>query len=201
MTTQAERRAETRARLLAAAAERFAAEGIEKASVDAIAEDAERTSGALYAHFGSKEGLLTALLDSWKDDVAAATTAEMVAAPNVEARLRALWRNFATPPHEDGRWVLLEHELWLYAMRNPDARDALADRYRNVGRQMRAELASWHEAGVIDPPVPDGAVGSLVAALLVGLEMQHRINPKAIDERAVIAGIAALLGIDLDSNS
>ena len=58
MATQGERKAETRARLLSAAATVFADLGIEGASVDAIAETAGRTSGALYAHFGSKEGLL-----------------------------------------------------------------------------------------------------------------------------------------------
>ncbi len=69
--TQQERKAETRARLLAAAAELFADQGIDAVSVDAVAEAAGRTSGAVYAHFGSKQGLLLALLDSWKDSVLA----------------------------------------------------------------------------------------------------------------------------------
>ena len=52
MATQGERRAETRQRLLDAAAELFAARGVEGCSVDAIAERAERASGAVYDHFG-----------------------------------------------------------------------------------------------------------------------------------------------------
>jgi AcrR family transcriptional regulator len=62
MATQGERRAETRERLLFAAAELFAERGIEGSAVDAIAERAERTSGAVYDHFGGKPGLLFALL-------------------------------------------------------------------------------------------------------------------------------------------
>jgi len=62
--TQEERKAETRSRLLAAAAELFADHGVDAVSVDAVAEAAGRTSGAVYAHFGSKQGLLLALLDS-----------------------------------------------------------------------------------------------------------------------------------------
>ena len=54
MATQGERRAATRQRLLDAAAELFATRGIEASSVDAIAERAERTSGAIYDHFGGK---------------------------------------------------------------------------------------------------------------------------------------------------
>ena len=52
MATQGERRAETRQRLLDAAADLFASRGIEASSVDAIAEQADRTSGAIYDHFG-----------------------------------------------------------------------------------------------------------------------------------------------------
>src|SRR4051812_6342390 len=111
--TQAERRADTRSRLLEAAAKRFAADGIDGASIDAIADDADRTSGAVYAHFGSKEGLLTALLDSWKNDVVVAATAEITTASSAAERLASLWRNFADPPTDDGTsWVQLEHELW-----------------------------------------------------------------------------------------
>lgn len=46
-----------KARLLAAAVERFEAEGFEAASVVAIARAAGTTTGALYHHFGSKQGL------------------------------------------------------------------------------------------------------------------------------------------------
>lgn len=46
-----------KARLLAAAIECFEAEGFEAASVTAIASAAGTTTGALYHHFGSKQGL------------------------------------------------------------------------------------------------------------------------------------------------
>ena len=64
MATQGERRADTRQRLLNAAAELFAERGVEGTSIDAIAQRADRTSGAVYDHFGGKDGLLLALLDS-----------------------------------------------------------------------------------------------------------------------------------------
>src|SRR5215207_2242026 len=98
MATQGERRAETRQRLLDAAADLFATRGIEASSVDAIAERAERTSGAIYDHFGGKEGLLFALLEGWVDDVAAVIGAELATATTLEERLAALWRNVAEPP-------------------------------------------------------------------------------------------------------
>jgi AcrR family transcriptional regulator len=193
--TQAQRRADTRDRLLQAAAARFAGDGVERASIDAIADDAERTSGSVYAHFGSKEGLLLALLDSWKNDVVVASTAEISAAATTDERLAAIWRNFADPPGDGGRWLQLEHELWLYATRHPDVLDRLAQRYRDVWQETSDELQAWHETGEIDPPVPGDALAPLLVALLIGLEMQHRLDPEAIDERVAIAGLAALLGV------
>ena len=49
--TQEQRRADTRARLLDAAAQLFATRGIDAVSVDAVADAADRTSGAVYDHF------------------------------------------------------------------------------------------------------------------------------------------------------
>ena len=75
MATQGERRAETRQRLLDAAAELFAERGHRgRRRSTPSPSAAERTSGAVYDHFGGKEGLLFALLEGWVDDVAAVIT-------------------------------------------------------------------------------------------------------------------------------
>ena len=138
MATQGERRAETRQRLLDAAADLFATRGIESSSVDAIAERADRTSGAIYDHFGGKEGILFALLEGWVDDVAAVITAELVAADTLDDRLAALWRNITHPPAGDDRWIRLEHELWSYAARDDRARAAPGPPLRGgVGERRR----------------------------------------------------------------
>ena len=60
---RSERRARTRAQLLEAAARVYARRGFEGATLDAVADEAGFTKGAVYDHFGSKENLLFALLD------------------------------------------------------------------------------------------------------------------------------------------
>jgi AcrR family transcriptional regulator len=60
---RSERRARTRAALLEAAVRVYARRGFDGATIDAIAEEAGFTKGAVYDHFGSKENLLFALLD------------------------------------------------------------------------------------------------------------------------------------------
>lgn len=188
VATQGERRAETRQRLLDAAAELFAQRGIDGSSVDAIAERAERTSGAIYDHFDGKEGLLFALLESWVDDVAVTIGAELAVATSLDERLASLWRNVSNPPTGDGRWIALEHELWSYAARNEGARDHLARRYRAAWAGVDEAVDTWDEPN----SARSSRVGPALIGLLLGLEMMRRVDPDAVtDEMAT----AALRGV------
>jgi AcrR family transcriptional regulator len=192
--TQAERKAETRRRLLDAAAQRFAAEGVEGVSVDAVAETAERTSGALYAHFGSKAGLLYALLDDWKNATATVISAELEVTDSLDGRLEAIWRNVADPPTEGAAsWVLLEHELWLYAARHPAMADQLADRYREIRSQMLDPAEEWASEAGAEPTIAPDEVPTLVIALLLGLEMQQRVDPDVVPDDLAVRGLRALI--------
>jgi AcrR family transcriptional regulator len=193
MATQGERRAETRERLLAAAAELFAARGIEASSVDAIAERAERTSGAIYDHFGGKPGLLFALLEGWTDSAAAVIGAEVATATTLEERLAAIWRNVATPPAGDhGRWIRLEHELWSYAARDDIALEHLARRYRAAWRAIDDALAEWAVDEGREPPTT--SAGPAIIGVLLGLEMMRRIDPDAVDDTTAVSALLGAVG-------
>lgn len=189
--TQEERRADTRERLLRAAADLFARKGVDAVSVDAIADEAERTSGALYDHFGSKQGLVAALVDAMRNELADAIGGEAGASDDPRRRIDAIWRNFADHP-EGGLWLLLEHELWLRAARDPELRDALAARYAAGRKGMAKSFREWAPA----PAVPDKALPPLVLALLLGLEMQRRLDPSAVPDHVARAGLAALFGVE-----
>jgi AcrR family transcriptional regulator len=188
MATQGERRAETRQRLLDAAEELFAERGVDGSSVDAIAERAARTSGAVYDHFGGKEGLLFALLEGWVDDVAVVITAELATATTLDQRLASLWRNVSDPPTGDGRWIALEHELWTYAIRSPAAREHLTRRYRAAWDGVDEAVAGWADG------TPGASVGAAVIGLLLGLEMMRRIDPGAVTDDLALAALRGVVG-------
>ena len=194
--TQEQRRAATRRRLLDAAREVVADRGVAGASVDAVAGAAERTSGALYDHFGGKNGLIFALLDEWKEATARAILSDLSATDDPDERLEAMWRNFARPPWPSGgEWTLLEHELWLHACRQPEVRSHVAERYEGI----RAKLASALESGVLGGPdgrsLEDAAtLATLMIGLMVGLEMQRRLDPGAVTDADAVAGLRALTG-------
>jgi AcrR family transcriptional regulator len=193
MPSQQERKNETRAKLLEAAAAVFAARGIEGASIDAIAEQAGRTSGAIYAHFGSKEGLLLELLESWRHEVVAAIRADLASAESLDERLAALWRNFADDGGHAGEWVQLEHELWRWATGegHEDARMRLRRRYSDVWRGLAETLGVWRH-GLGRDIDPEATAVSLIG-LLIGLEMQHRLAPDVVDEKVAVESMKALL--------
>lgn len=189
------RSVETRARLLAAAAAIIAENGIEGASVDAIAERAERTSGSLYGQFGSKDGLIVELLDQSKDVVAQSMFVDIEAATSLDQRLAALWRNFANPPPAARDWVQFEHEVWVWATRpgNAAAKATLAARYQANFQTLAAAFDDWVAEGLIAPPDPNDRVATVVVGTLLGLEMSYRLDPTSIDERSVVAALRGIL--------
>ena len=194
--TQQERKADTRARLLAAAADLFADQGIDAVSVDAVAEAAGRTSGAVYAHFGSKQGLLLALLDSWKDSVLTVLLAEVAVSKSPAGQLAAVWSNVSgTSDDETARWPVLEQELWLRAARDPEVADILRVRNAEALRYSARQLEGWTAMVGAVPTAPPTELSILVKALLTGLALQKRLDPTTVPDDLALRGIAALVGL------
>lgn len=73
--------AETRAKLIAAARKAFAAHGYAEASMDDFTAEAGLTRGALYHHFGGKQGLLEAVIEQIDAEMAERLAAVAAAAP------------------------------------------------------------------------------------------------------------------------
>jgi len=185
--TQSERRAETRAALVEAAATLFAEQGFDAVSVDAVADAAGRTSGAVYDHFGSKQGLLRAVLDDGAHRLVTVISAEMELASSLLDRLRAVADNVIVHPSEGTRRLLmLEHELILQASRDSTLAEALRCRARQALKHLARGLSKWMADGVL----PAGSqspemLASTIRALVLGMELQQRLDPSAFDvERA-----------------
>jgi AcrR family transcriptional regulator len=194
--TQQERKTETRRLLLDAAATLFADHGIDAVSVDAVADAAGRTSGALYAHFGSKQGLLLSLMDEWSHSLVTVIAAEFELAPSIEDRLRAVATNVVTEPTvQTRRLMLLERELWLRAARDADVATAMTARAQTSHEHLARGLATWIRDGLIAPSSSPEVLASVLCALVVGLQTQNHVGAGAIDTDAAVAALAAVLGV------
>jgi AcrR family transcriptional regulator len=192
--TQEERKAETRAKLIAAAAELFARKGFHAVSAEAVADAADRTTGALYNHFGSKDGLLLALVEQWLDESAARILADVEGSPDLDGRLHALWSDSMAPdPVNSDAWLLLEFELWLHAARNAEFAPDLAQRYDDQRAALGVPLAAWTKDEDLGRLRHPKRTAGLVIALLLGAAMQQRIDPDAFSTHDVVAGLRSII--------
>jgi AcrR family transcriptional regulator len=196
--TQEERKAETRARLIAAAGDLFARKGFHAVSAEAVADAADRTTGALYNHFGSKDGLLLALVEQWLDESAARISADVEGTPDLDGRLQALWSSsMAQEPDGSDWWLLLEIELWLHAARNAEFAGDLAQRYDDRRAALAAPLTEWAEDEGLGRLRHPSRTSGLVIALLLGAAMQLRLDPESLSTADVVAGLRALIEGDV----
>lgn len=93
-TRRAEAMEATRARLLATARRAFASQGYAQTSMDEFTAQAGLTRGALYHHFGSKQGLLTAVIEQIEAEVGERLRAVSDAAPTPWEGLRRRCRTY-----------------------------------------------------------------------------------------------------------
>lgn len=186
MATQTERRAETRDRLLRAAREVIAERGVDGASVDAIAERAGRTSGAIYDHFGGKDGLLFAVVRDLVGVVSENVVAELSGASSFEEAVGVLWHSISGTSGDTDQWMTLEYELWAYSVRRPEIREHLLRRYRVAWRGVATALAPWANI--------EESVGPAIVATMFGLEMLRRVDGASIPDELAVATLIAVMG-------
>ena len=177
--TQAERRAQTRAKLLKAAGAIFARRGYHEATLDEIAERAGLSKGALYYNFASKEDLFLALLadrlDARLGDAAGAGPRAF------EAFVAALER--------DPRWAPLFFEFVAWSGRDARRRARLRERFIVPARERTRAVIP---AGA-SPLEPD-ELAIVVNALVNGLLLERLFDPGGVSGDLVTRALAVLAG-------
>ena len=196
--TQAERTARTRARILAATVESLDEGGFQRTTAAEITRRAGLTWGAVQHHFGSKEGILAALLEDSFDRFAAglADTFEGLGPETpIEARIDAFvdsaWAHFASPNYRATFEILLEDS----ASRRVEAR--AGDDLSWQGEILKAWTRIWHRL------FPDVSLGRRRALMiqhytistLSGLASMQRLagkrTPFLADELGILKRVLA----------
>ncbi|TAM91731.1 MAG: TetR/AcrR family transcriptional regulator [Jatrophihabitans sp.] len=126
------RRAETRARLLAAAFAVFAEEGFGRASVEQVCDRAGFTRGAFYSNFSSLDELFLAMWEERSANLLADLRAalEGIDSADADEMIRRVLR--AIPV--DDAWFRVSLEFTAHALRNPALREAMAAREEAIQR-------------------------------------------------------------------
>lgn len=188
-----EKKAQTRTRLLDAAATVFARKGLAAASLDEIAVEAGLTKGAVYSNFDSKEELIEALLHERLDQPLGAIAegvdpgapvAEQAA--QAEALFRAVW-------DRERDMFLLGLEFAIYRARNPDtARRFSGDREL---QEAMAELMERQARERGTPlPLPADELAAGLFALGSGLDLMALTDPDRVPEGLFAKFLTLIMG-------
>jgi AcrR family transcriptional regulator len=177
--TRAQRRQQTRARLLDAAGQVFARRGFHAATVDEVAEAAGYTKGAVYSNFANKDELFLALLDQRL--AAQLQQVEALYAIESSEELLAAMRGRTEQEFAAARdFGVLSLEFSLYAMRNPAAQAELATRYRQLRGRLAELITKRYASHQTAPPMPPEHLAALVLATDTGLFLQYSAEPGAL---------------------
>jgi len=188
------RKADTRARLLQAAARVYARRGFNGATLDEVAGESGFTKGAVYGHFGSKENLLMALMEEH-------LTAQVIEQVALFDRERTTWER---PLAGSARWMesleddpdpfRLFVELWVYAQRDERLRTRLADGLGALRATFaRFATASAIDAGLAPPERSTEQFANVMLGLGLGLPMLKLIDPQVIPDSLLGAVLSVLI--------
>ncbi|SEM44183.1 TetR/AcrR family transcriptional regulator [Streptacidiphilus jiangxiensis] len=193
------RRAETRARLLEAAFEVFAAEGFGHSTIEAVCDRAGYTRGAFYSNFKDLDELFFALYDD-RSAVIAGQLGEALAATGAvaeaaDATLAELTARVTGVLLLDRDWLLVKTEFLLHAARRPDVARALADHravLHGAVAQRLSELASRNRP--LPPALADAdSAAHAVIALYDGVTVQLLLDGDVDAARAWLGRLITAL--------
>ncbi len=171
----------TAQRLLAAARRLLAGGGFEALTLSAIAEEAGEAKASIGYHFGNKDGLVTALVDSLAHDANRALIKETSAFPPGAARVHALMAGEARIV-ADAQSFQAFFEILPHALRDPALRDRVAALYSGYRETVLCCFDSADAAAAAE--LRPFAV--LMIAIVDGLAIQHGLDPRGGDVEAAI---------------
>jgi AcrR family transcriptional regulator len=176
-----EQHARTRAELLDAAGRVFARRGLERASIDEIAAEAGYTKGAFYASFDSKEDLFLEIVDVRFADETARLDAMLGGGEDPEGQVRAAAIDFLRFVHTDPEWSRLFFEFTVRASREPKFREHLGERYDVLRARLVDVYRRWTQELGVDSPVPLEEIATMTYCMANGFLAEQLIDPSVPD--------------------
>jgi AcrR family transcriptional regulator len=188
---------DARARILEAACDLIAADGIDDVRIARVAMRAGASTALVHHYFSTREELLEqALLHSFElagderfgDEPGDDGTATRALARMIEECL-------PVPGSQERDWVLWV-ELWLRAVRDPELRPVAAQLYDRYRTWLASGIRAGVESGEFEPRDPD-AVADHAMALLDGFGVRALLGDPRMDLTRAREAIARLLADEL----
>jgi AcrR family transcriptional regulator len=175
--TREEKKAQTRERLIEAAAKVFAEKGFAATSLDEVADAAGLTKGAVYSNFENKEDLVRAVLQAQQDRLH--SIGDDTGEGTTEERAALAARRFGDAIARERHTFLLHIEFAAYALRNPEIYADFLAAHR-AGREDVARMIREH---AVDTPWTDPQQKALIFDVIGnGIALEKLIDPEAVPD-------------------
>jgi AcrR family transcriptional regulator len=169
--------------LLEAAAHVFTQRGYRGATVDAILAEARLSKGAFYWHFSSKEELFQTLLEERIEQPIQELIELVHSAPSDRDMAPEASQLFLEILEREPETILLDHEYWSLAARDPELRDRYAKRQRELRSALaRALQARARQLGAPRFSTSAEHVATAYLALANGLALTRLIDADAVPD-------------------
>lgn len=168
--------------------------GYHGASLEAVAEAAGFTKGAVYSNFATKQDLFMALLDR-SNDARVSATEQALASWSLEDAIAMLPQALRQQASAEEGWDLLTIEFWLAAMRDPQLRERLAAGTREAWERYGVVMDERIRRAGVEPGFSGAQLAQLVNAFSSGLLLQYYLDPEGTDLEAATRALRRIAGL------
>ncbi len=188
-----ERAQRTRERLLDTALRLISEKGSGETTFEAISEASGVSRGAIRFHFGSKSGLLFAVVDRTFDVFENEILAPLLGddGPTTFAEAIEANRDFVRDHQEAGRLFLVLMSESLGS--SPELRARFSELYERFRRFIRVWVEAAQRNGSVARDLDVDSASAVILGALVGLHYQWQLDPERVDLDRVYATLTAAL--------
>ena len=185
--TRAERQARTREELLAAAERLFVSRGFHATTLDAVADAAGYTKGAVYSNWSGKEDLFLAVYERRVDRFLPQVRRTLAAAPTAGDGLVALVAAHRSQQDQEAdHWLAVFLEFWTHVLRHPEHRARFAAAHLRYVDELAVGVERWAAESGAALPFDARRLTVAVSIMTTGLGLERLTQPDLIDAPFVV---------------
>ncbi|GGC66792.1 TetR/AcrR family transcriptional regulator [Hoyosella rhizosphaerae] len=169
-------RASTRQHLLNTARTMLLSHGYTATSLDAIADEAGYSKGAVYSNFTNKDELCREVLHNIRADHAQALISEVSTAPTLDDMLNT-FSAWCERTIGDLEWSALEAEFTVRARQNPHLRTQLARDASHIRSLIKGIIATARDKYGLTLDLSADDLATAFLSLGIGLGLQRAVDP------------------------
>lgn len=181
-------------RLLDAAADLIAEGGYERMTLSAIAKRAGYTHGLVTSRFGSKEGLLWALVErmvvDWSHTLLMPTVSGQTGAAAVHTTIAALRDSWRRAPSRMRALYILMFEALLPI---PLLHQRMAELHRELRRSVQDAVERGISDGSVSSRIDSAGAARIVVGALRGAVYQAMLDPEQVSIDDALADVEAMV--------